>query len=115
MGYAGPTGLAGHLHPVEVDIHDGRATVLPGWQTCGFERLDNASAMDDWTDDDEVASVHYPEAEALARSLTGFEHALVADHVKRNAEDARRKREQTPVRLVHSDFSDDYADHVRKN
>jgi hypothetical protein len=116
MGYVGPDGVGAPLRPVEVEIRDGRTTELPGWQVCGFERLDDPTAMRDWTDDDEIATVHYPEAEALARSLTGFGHALVADHVKRNAEDAgRRKREQTPVRLVHSDFSDDYDQHVRKN
>jgi hypothetical protein len=103
------------MRPVEVDIHDGRAADLPGWQTCGFERFDDASAMTDWTDDVEIATVHYPEAEALARTLTGFDHALVADHVKRNAEDAKRAREQQPVRLVHSDFADDYEAHVRRN
>jgi hypothetical protein len=103
------------MRPVEVDIHDGRAADLPGWQTCGFERFDDASAMTDWTDDVAIATVHYPEAEALARTLTGFEHALVADHVKRNAEDARRDREQQPVRLVHSDYADSYGDVVRRN
>jgi hypothetical protein len=82
---------------------------------CGFERLDHASAVSDWTDDEEIAAVHYPEAEALARSLTGFEHALVADHVKRNAEETKRRREQHPVRLVHSDFADSYGDIVRTN
>jgi len=115
MNYVGAGGLRGQPHPLEVEIRDGRSDALPGWRDCGFERLDHRPAVTDWTDDDEIAAVHYPEVEALARSITGFEHALVADHVKRNAEEAKRKREQHPVRLVHSDFADDYGDIVRKN
>lgn len=115
MAYVGPDGFPGLLPTTEVVIRDGRAASLPGWVDCGFERLGHASSMQDWTDDAEIAAVHYPEAEALARSLTGMPHALVADHVKRNAEDSGRAREQNPVRLVHSDFADDYGDHVRRN
>ena len=115
LGYVGRDGFAGGLRAVEVEIRDGRLTRLPGWGECGFERVDHSSTVQDWTDDVEVATVHYPEAEALARSLTGCQHALVADHVKRSAEDAKRAREQDPVRLVHSDFADDYGDVVRGN
>lgn len=115
MHYVGRDGFAGGPHPLEVDIRDGRAADLPGWRDCGFERMDHSSSMGDWTDDVEVAAVHYPEAEALAREVTGFDHALVADHVKRSAVEAKREREQHPVRLVHSDFADDYGDHVRRN
>ena len=115
MHYVGPDGFAGGPRVVEVDIRDGRAADLPGWRDCGFERQGHSSSMQDWTDDVEIAEVHYPEAEALARAVTGFEHALVADHVKRSAVEAKREREQHPVRLVHSDFADDYGDHVRRN
>ena len=98
---------------VEVDIHDGRDADLPGWRECGFELVRHASSVRDWTDDAEVALVHYPEVEAVARQLTGCDFALVSDHVKRTAEQAKREREQSPVRLVHSDFAANYADIVR--
>lgn len=115
MNYVGREGLSAGPRTVEVEIRDGRVAPLPGWRECGFERLDHSPSVRDWTDDAEIATVHYPEAEALARALTGFDHALVADHVKRNAEGAKREREQDPVRLVHSDFADDYGDIVRRN
>ena len=102
------------LVPVEVDVLDGRAAALPGWRSCGFELVSGSpSAVSDWTDDEEIAAVHYPEVEALARSLTGCAHALVSDHVKRTAESAKRAREQSPVRLVHSDFAPGYDTVVR--
>lgn len=115
MNYVGPKGLGGEPRPVEVAIRDGRDAALPGWRDCGFERVDHASSVRDWTDDVEIAAVHYPEAEALARELTGLPHALVADHVKRRATTQPGRREQHPVRLVHSDFADDYEEHVRRN
>ena len=113
LHYASPSGgpLAGG--GIEVEVRDGRTADLPGWQECGFELVDHASSVRDWTDDEEIAGVHYAEVEALARSLTGADAALVSDHVKRNAEPERRRREQTPVRLVHSDFAADYADVIR--
>lgn len=115
MNYVSRAGFAAGPRAVDVEIRDGRVASLPGWRDCGFERVTHSSAVQDWTDDVEIATVHYPEAEALARSITGLDHALVADHVKRNANETKRNREQTPVRVVHSDFADDYGDTVRKN
>jgi hypothetical protein len=100
------------MSPVEVEIRDGRLLGAP-WTECGFELRRHASTLTDWTDDDEIATVHYAEAEALAREVTGCDVALVSDHVKRAATDTKRPREQEPVRLVHSDFAANYADVVR--
>lgn len=113
LNYVDPEGLGSGGRAVEVDIKDGRATDLPGWCECGFELVQHRSAVTDWTDDTEIATVHYAEAEDVARRVTGCDVALVSDHVKRNAESAKREREQEPVRLVHSDFAADYADVVR--
>src|SRR5688572_2258566 len=51
---------------VEVEIRNARAADLPGWRDCGFELLQHASTVADWTDDEQIAAVHYAEAEALA-------------------------------------------------
>jgi hypothetical protein len=101
--------------PVEVEIHDARSAALPGWSACGFELVGHSSAVGDWGDDQEIARVHYPEVEQLARSVTGCDFALVSDHVTRNGARSRREREQAPVRLVHSDFAADYEDVVRES
>ena len=112
LHYANRTGaLTGG--EVDVEIRDGRAAELPGWKTCGFELVGHRSSVEDWTDDEEIAAVHYGEAEDVARRLTGCDAALVSDHVKRSAASSRRQREQTPVRLVHSDFAANYEDVAR--
>lgn len=112
LQYVGAGGL-GDRCPVEVDIQDGRAADLPDWRTCGFSVHDHPSTVHDWTNDDEIAAVHYAEAEALARDLTGADVALVSDHVRRSAASAKGRREQAPVPLVHSDFAPNYADVIR--
>lgn len=98
--------------PTEVDIRDGRAAVLPGWQECGFELRSHRAAVDDWSDDDQLAAVHHPEMEALARELTGCDHALVSSHIKRNPEQAAHHRDLAPIALVHSDFADSYGEQL---
>jgi len=114
LNYAAREGAhGGALGEVEVEIRDGRAADLPGWRECGFELVRHASAVQDWTDDSEIALVHYPEVEAVARGLTGCDFALVSDHVSRRAEQTYREREQSPVRLVHSDFAANYPDVIR--
>lgn len=114
LNYVPRTGAIGDgPDPVEVDVHDARQGHLPGWSECGFELTWHTSAVPDWTNDDEICAVHYPEAEDLARRLTGCDFALVSDHVKRNGAPVRRSREQPPVRLVHSDFAANYESVIR--
>jgi hypothetical protein len=116
LNYAAREGTSPLGSAVEVEIRDARAADLPAWSVCGFELVRRPASVRDWTDDDEVATVHYPEVEEAACELTGCDVALVSDHVKRNAEPdqrERREREQSPVGLVHSDFAADYADVVR--
>jgi hypothetical protein len=105
---------AGGASPGEVTVLDGRGADLPGWQECGFELIQHASAVGDWADEDEIARVHYGEISALARELTGCDHALVASHIKRNPEEAKKHSDLSPIRFVHSDFADSYGDLLRE-
>lgn len=106
--WAGPIGA-------EVEIRDGRVADLPGWQECGFELVAHESAVTDWTDDDLVTSIHHVEIEELARRLTGAEVALVAGHLRRSPEDARRHHQLSPITLVHSDFAAGHVEIIRRN
>ena len=100
--------------PTEVTILDARDAGLPGWRDCGFELVRHRSALDDWGDDDRVATVHHPEAEALARTLTGCDHALVSGHIRRGPAEAARHEDLAPITFVHSDFAADYIDLIRR-
>lgn len=99
---------------VEVDIHDGRAADLPGWQDCGFELVAHASAGSSW-DDDELIDVHHREMEELAQTMTGCDVALVSNHIKRGPEHARRHEDLAPISFVHSDFAIGYDQLVRQS
>jgi len=97
---------------VEADVHDGRVADLPAWQDCGFELVSHPSAVTTW-DDDDVAAVHHGEMEALARTMTGCDVALVSNHIKRGPEHAQRHQDLAPIAFVHSDFAVGYDDLVR--
>ncbi|MGI8794652.1 MAG: CmcJ/NvfI family oxidoreductase [Acidimicrobiales bacterium] len=98
---------------VDVDVRDGRAADLPGWEECGFELMSFPSVVEDWHSEAEIQSAHYPEAAALAKRLTGCDRAVVAGHIVRSAEEARRHPDYAPITLVHSDFADSYGDKIR--
>ena len=100
--------------PTEVQIFDGRAANLPGWQACGFELIEHSSAIVDWRDDDQIAAVHHGELEKLARDLTNADIALVSSHIKRSPEDARRHEQLSPIPFVHSDFAAGHVDVIRR-
>ncbi len=72
-----------------------------------------ASAVRDWSDDEEIAAVHHAEAEALAAAMTGCDHALVSGHIKRGPDQARQHQDLAPITFVHSDFAPSYIELVR--
>jgi hypothetical protein len=105
---------SGDLAPVEVAMHNGRIAMLPGWEGCGFQLVRHESAVKDWSDDDAIARVHYAELEALARELTGCDHATITSHIKRGPEYAALHEDLAPIEFVHSDFAAGYDDILRQ-
>lgn len=101
--------------PVEVDIINARSVELPHWDTCGFELKSHASAVTNWSDDDEVAAIHHQEMEELARQMTGCYVALVSSHITRGPEQAQRHQDLAPISFVHSDFARGYDVLVRRS
>ena len=100
--------------PAAVAIEDGRAAELPGWEECGFERMDHVASVTDWSDDAAIEGVHYAEMEALAAKLTGCDVALVSGHIKRNVDEAAKHGDLAPITFVHSDFADSYGPQIRE-
>ena len=109
------TAEGGGRSQVDVEVLDGRTGRLPGWEVCGFELLEHASAVTDWQDDDEITAVHHPELEQLARELTGCDHATVTNHIKRGPEAAARHADLAPIAFVHSDFAAGYDALIRRS
>ena len=99
--------------PADVEIADGRAAALPGWEECGFELLEHRAAVTDGADDTSIERDHYPEMEALAAKLTGCDVALVSGHIKRNVDEAAKHGDLAPITFVHSDFADSYGPQIR--
>lgn len=98
--------------PTSVEIRDGRAADLPGWETCGFELRSHRSQVDDWDDEDQIVERHYAEIRELATALSGCDAAVVTGHIKRNPERAAQHGDLAPITFVHSDFADDYGPQV---
>ena len=97
---------------VNVSIRDGRLAFPGRWQDCGFELLDHASQVKDWQDE-EIAKLHYAEIAALARQLSGCDHALVGSHIIRSPQQAALHPDLAPISSVHSDFAASYGDLIR--
>lgn len=98
----------------EFPILDGRTADLTGWDECGFELVSHSSSVRDWSDEDEIARVHYPEICELVQRLTGCDHAVLSSHIKRSPDEAKKHSDLSPIPLVHSDFADSYGDLLRK-
>lgn len=100
--------------PIPVEIIDARKSAPEGsWETRGFELLQHESKVGNFDDEQEVAEVHYPEISALARRLTGCEHALVSGHISRNPDQAAVHADLGPIQFVHSDFAPSYGQRIR--
>jgi hypothetical protein len=73
----------------------------------GFQLLRNASAVSDFYDADQVASVYYPEVERLVRQATGAKRVVVFDTTIRSAKPLPGKPPvKEPARRVHNDYTD---------
>lgn len=76
-----------HLSPVR--IRDARAMASPSIHIEGFELWDAPTSVKDFTDEDAIRERYYPEAVALAKSVTGADHATIFDHQIRQREAGR--------------------------
>ena len=112
---AGSGSPAGRRRASEVEIFDGRQADLPGWQDCGFELVEARSGVEDWLDDEQVAQIHYPEVEELAKKMTGADAALVSNHIKRSPDTAKKHSQLSPITFAHSDFAAGHADIIRNS
>ncbi len=105
LNYAGSV----DYEPTEVDLLNGRQHLDElEFDRTGFTLLQSESAVSDWRDIAEIERVHVPEAEALARSFTGCDHAVVYPPLVRSPATAKNLSDYAPIESVHSDYTEDY-------
>jgi hypothetical protein len=77
-------------------------------ETDGFLLADHPSAVTDWLDDTQLATLYPPEIEALIRQLTGADHVVVNGGAVRRFGERDPRPEYVnshPARFVHVDYS----------
>jgi len=111
MYYIAP-GSTDDIQAEYVEIVNGRERTDLSWQRNGFELLQHESSVADWRSDAEIVSRYYPEMIALAKSLTGCDHALLSSHISRNPRTAAEHQDYAPIQFVHSDFTSNYRGRV---
>ena len=101
-----------HIAPYEArlcHIRNGRRIGGPFSLTRhGFTLVDHATKVRDFTDDDEVRSVYYPETAALITEQSGGRRVHVFDHTVRMATPERQTAGaiRGPVGYVHNDYTE---------
>ena len=74
----------------------------------GFAFVSHTTAVTDFQDDDQLASVYNSEAEALVWAHTGASRALVFDHTRRSSSQSLREAHNArdPANAAHTDYTD---------
>ena len=106
----GPARRVGNYAPFRVPVRDMRP--ISGDLSLdreGFRLIRHASAVKDFYDADEVASVYYPEVADALKAATGATRAIVFDHTLRIEGNLEHQdtTHRAPVRLVHNDYTHD--------
>jgi len=75
----------------------------------GFALVDHRSAVRDFSDEDEIKRVYYPESEALLQHATGADRVFIFDHTVRRRVPGSRDRgpgPRQPALRVHVDHTE---------
>jgi hypothetical protein len=92
-----------------VAIRDGRALRdALNVDTCGFELVDQPTAMRDFFDLAALTRLYYREMESLIAARTGAARVHVFDHTLRSGDESERKERKIrePVMAVHNDYTE---------
>jgi len=98
----------GYFAPAPVTIANGRLQREPhSLDREGFALTEHQTSVSDFSDDDQIKRIYYPEMEQLLKQETGGSRVLVFDHNVRmdgGSPDAGTAVRQ-PVRRVHNDYT----------
>jgi hypothetical protein len=105
--YPPPPGVpqrSGIVDPRRVRIANARQLAEPPTlDVHGFERRAQPTAVTDFTDEAQIRSIYYREAEQIIRAATGAEKVVIFDHTLRSSAEGRDEATREPVRYVHND------------
>jgi hypothetical protein len=90
----------------DVTIRNARLMPPPGGPSLdrnGFELRPHASAVRDFSSDEQIERVYYAESAALLRRLTGAQRVVIFDHTLRDDSAVRGPGVREPVKYVHND------------
>lgn len=106
-----PGGAVNPLYePHTVRIHDMRAVAARmSLDREGFELVSHRSAVTDFTDEEQLRRIYYPEAERLVAEMTGGARVVIFDHAVRRRVPGKADREpdvpRQPSTRIHGDYS----------
>ncbi len=98
----------GRFDPREVQITDARqAEAVFDLDYEGFRLVPQISAVTDFYDDAQLASVYNAEVTALMKQITGARRVDVFDHTRRAATDQLRRavKSREPSSVIHNDYT----------
>ena len=98
----------GRFAPREVQITDARqAEAVFDLDYEGFRLVPQISAVTDFYDDAQLASVYNAEVTALMKQITGARRVDVFDHTRRAATDQLRRavKSREPSSVIHNDYT----------
>jgi hypothetical protein len=74
----------------------------------GFVFVPHPTAVVDFFDEDELATVYYPEVERLVKEVSGAQRVVVFDHTLRSGDEAEREARlvREPVLAAHNDYTE---------
>jgi len=106
-----PGGAINPAHePRKVRIHDMRPVAIQlSLEREGFELVSHRSAVDEFTDEEQLRRIYYPEAERLVAQATGGARVVTFDHTVRRRIAGKADREpgipRQPSTRIHGDYS----------
>ena len=101
--------VSGSFEHKPVRIRDGRPRAKEfALDRNGFAFVEHRTAVRDFFDAKELASVYYAELERLVRQVSGASRVVVFDHTLRSGDEAEREAKQVrePVLSVHNDYTE---------
>ncbi len=109
VNQAEPNKRTGEFQITELEIADARGLDdQPQLDREGFELVTSPTQVTDFYDEEQIASIYYPECIALLKAETGASDVHIFDHTLRVQDAGKRETHGTrlPVPIVHNDYTE---------